>query len=40
MPESCRTLARIRVACQQTGAALHVVWVRCDAETMFDYVTF
>lgn len=33
-------LARTRVACQQTGAELHVVWVRCDAESMFDYVTF
>lgn len=33
-------LARARVACQQTGAELQVVWMRCDGESMFDYVTF
>jgi len=33
-------LARAQVACQQTGAELHVVWMRCDAESMFDYVNF
>lgn len=33
-------LSRVKVACQQTGAALNVVWMRCDAESMFDYITF
>lgn len=33
-------LSRVKVACQQTGAELHVVWLRCDAESMFDYITF
>lgn len=33
-------LNRVKVACQQAGAELHVVWIRCDAESMFDYITF
>lgn len=33
-------LSRVKVACQQSGAELNVVWMRCDAESMYDYITF
>ncbi len=33
-------LSRVRNHCESKGASLIVIWMRCDAESMFDYLSY